>query len=67
MKQKRFFFHFRKSTGDITLHWQKKCIPVDDIICNVPIETKWNKQQPRVVIQGFATDIRIEDKIAIIN
>lgn len=64
---KRFFFHFRKATGDITLHWNKQCIPVQNIVCHVPVETKWNKQQPRVVLRGFAKEIIIEDGTATIR
>jgi hypothetical protein len=67
MKPRRFFFHFRKQTGELTLHWNKQCIPVKDIICNVPVETKWNKQQPHVVLQGWARSVEIENKRAIIN
>lgn len=67
MKPKRFFFHFRKSTGDLTLHWKKQCIPIKDIVCNVPVETKWNKQQPLVVLQGFANNIEIINDKAVIT
>ena len=66
MKKYRFFFHFRKSTGDLTLHWQKQCIPIKDVVCNVPIQSKWNKQQPRVVLQGFAEKIEIIEQKAFI-
>lgn len=58
-KKRRFFFHFRKSTGELTLHWNKQCIPVKDIDCKVPVETKWNNQQPKVVLRGFASTIDI--------
>lgn len=67
MKPRRFFFHFRKQTGEMTLHWNKQCIPIKDIVCNVPVETKWNKQQPRIVLQGWATSVEVENKKAIIN
>jgi len=67
MKKRRFFFHFRKSTGEMTLHWNKQCIPVGNIQCNVPVETKWNNQQPRVVLQGWATNVTINDNTAIIS
>ncbi len=60
-KPKRFFFHFRKSTGELTLHWENKCIPIKDVDCRVPVETKWNKEQPRVVLRGYATTIEIDE------
>lgn len=67
MKPRRFFFHFRKQTGELTLHWNKQCISVKDVVCNVPVETKWNKQQPHVVLQGWATSVVIDGKTATIN
>jgi hypothetical protein len=67
MKKKRFFFHFRKSTGALTLHWNKQCIPINNIECNVPVETKWNKIQPKVVLRGFAKEIIFNNNTAIIN
>ena len=67
MRKKRFFFHFRKSTGELTLHWNKQCIPIKNVVCNVPLETKWNSQQPRVVLRGYAKEIIIDNKIATIN
>lgn len=66
-KAKRFFFHYRKQTGGMTVHWDKQCIPVNDVVCNVPIETKWNNEQPRLVLRGFAKEVRIENGCAIIS
>jgi hypothetical protein len=60
IKTKRFFFHFNKpasqkaGTPKMTVHYGKTCFIVDKIICNVPTESKINKTQPRIVIQGFA-------------
>lgn len=66
-KKRRFFFHFRKQTGMLTLRWGGKCIPVKDIECKVPVETKWNNRQPRVVLRGYATEVLFEgDKATII-
>jgi|688.fasta_scaffold1532853_2 hypothetical protein len=66
-RKKRFFFHFRKQTGELTLHWNKQCVSVKNIECNVPVETKWNNQQPRVVLRGFATEVEFLDDKAIIR
>lgn len=36
-------------------------------ICNTSSETKWNKKQPNLDVQGFAKDIQInEDNIVIL-
>jgi len=32
-----------------------------DVECSVPIETKWNKQQPKIVLQGWASNVTIKD------
>lgn len=32
----------------------------DDIVCEVPTETKWNKTQPKLVVRGFANEVIIK-------
>lgn len=59
MKKYRFFFHYNKKEGKMTTHYRGKCLITDDIICNAACETKWNKGQPHIVMQGFASDVRI--------
>ena len=56
----RFFYHYRKQTQRLTLHYKGKCIPVDDLVCDVKTESKWNKRQPLVVMQGFAKNVKLE-------
>lgn len=58
MKARRFFYHFNKFTKRLTVHYKNQCIPVDDIICNVTTESKWNKTQPMLVIQGMAMEVQ---------
>ena len=64
---KRFFFHYRKSTGGMTVHYKGQCIPCKDVICKVPIETHRNKQEPKLVLRGFAKDIEIKDETVYIR
>lgn len=66
MKRYRFFYHFYKQKKCMTVHFRGKCIPVDDVVCLVPCETKWNAKQPYLVMQGFAKDVRIKNKTATI-
>ena len=67
MKKYRFFFHYRRSTGGMTIHFRGKCYSCKNLECTVPVETKYNKIQPRLVLQGYCTEIVIEyDKIVII-
>ena len=67
MKQYRFFYHYYKQKRKMSIHFKNKCMVVDNIICNVPCETKWNKTQPNLVMQGYASEVTIEDNKAIIS
>lgn len=55
----RFFFHYRKSTGGMTVHFRGKCYPCKDVVCEVLCATKYNKTQPKLVMQGWAQEISI--------
>ena len=63
----RFFYHFRRSTNGMTVHFKGKCIPCMEVKCKVPCETKRNKQQPKLVMQGFCNKITIDNETAIIE
>ena len=51
----------------MTVHFRGKCMPCIDVKCNAPVETKRNKQQPYLVMQGFAKSVSIEGDTCIIN
>lgn len=55
----RFFYHYRKSDGRMSVHFQGRCIPVQDVDCHVPCETKRNKRQPLLVMQGFCKTVTV--------
>jgi len=65
-KTYRFFYHYNKKEGKLTIHYRKKCIIADDIICKVPTNSKWNKTQPYLVMQGLASSVEIIDNKAFI-
>jgi hypothetical protein len=67
MKKYRFFYHYYKQKGKMSIHFKKSCTVVDNIECRVPCQTKWNKTQPQLVMQGFASNVKIENGIAIIE
>lgn len=46
----------------MSIHFNNTCIPVDEIVCDVPCETKRNKRQPYLVMQGFANRVRIDNR-----
>lgn len=67
MKKYRFFYHYYKQKDKMSIHFKNICTIVDNIDCRVPCETKWNKRQPRLIMRGFATNIEIINKTAIIK
>ncbi len=63
----RFFFHFNKKERKMTVHYKGKCMIVKDIVCTVPVETKYNKRQPFLVIQGFSKGVYLDQDKLYIN
>jgi len=57
--QYRFFFHYNKAKNTMTVHFRNKCIVVKHIRCDVPVETKWNKAQPRIVMRGWCHAVQL--------
>lgn len=67
MKRYRFFYHYNKQHNKMSVHFRKQCLIVEDVVCNVPCESKWNKTQPNLVMRGYAADVVIENKRAYIK
>lgn len=61
-KRYRFFFHYHKVAKKMSVHFSKMCYLVDDISCMVPCETKHNKKQPYIVVQGWMTSFIIQQE-----
>jgi len=55
-KKYRFFFHYNKVNSNITFHYRGKCYFINDLRINTPLESKFNKIQPKFVMQGFCTE-----------
>jgi hypothetical protein len=51
----------------MSIHFRGSCCVVNNVICKVECETKWNKRQPRLVMQGFASNVNFENDTAIIE
>jgi hypothetical protein len=67
MRKYRFFYHYYKQYKIMSVHFKGKCYRTKNVICNVPTNTKWNKTQPNIVVQGFAENIQINnDNIVIL-
>lgn len=67
MKKYRFFYHYRRLTDGMTVHFKNKCLPCEDVKCLVPTETKRNKKQPRLVVQGFCKEVIVKNGVAIVS
>lgn len=67
MKEYRFFYHYYKQKGKMSVHFRNQCSVVDNVICKVPCETKWKSTQPRLVMQGFAHSVTFKNNEAIIE
>ena len=73
IKPKIFFYHFNKPASlkagypIISLHYNKTCHLIENIICNVKTYGYINKRQPRFVIKGKSNNIEIKDRIGYIN
>lgn len=64
----RVSYHYhRHGEKCMSIHYKGKCILVKDIECNVPVQTKWNKTQPKLVMQGWASSVKISKGKAIIS
>jgi hypothetical protein len=67
-----FYFHFNKPASkaagkpQLSIHFQKKCLIVDNLVCNLPVRGCIRKTQPHFVMKGKMkpSDLRIEDGIA---
>ena len=66
-KKYRFFYHYYRQYDCLSIHFRNKCYRVNDIICKVPVESKWNKRQPKLVMRGFATKLEIKNDIGVIS
>lgn len=48
----------------MTVHFRKHCNIVKNVICHVPCETKWNKDQPHLTMIGWASEVKVYDEQA---
>ena len=67
MKKYRFFFHYYKRYKCMSIHFRDQCMRAQDVVCNVPKESKWNKTQPNLVMRGYAEKVEIIDQTCYIN
>jgi hypothetical protein len=73
MKTKVFFFHYNKPESKkqkqpiISLHYNKTCYLVHNVVVNVPTHGRIRSTQPFFVMAGKAQNITIKDNIAYIS
>ena len=63
----RFYYHYYKQYKEMSVHYRGTCHRVKGIVCNVPCETKYNKRQPYLVMQGYCSSVIIENNTAYIT
>jgi hypothetical protein len=67
-KLRRFFYHYhRHGEKQMTIHFKNKCIQVDNVICNVPCESKFRQIQPKLIMRGWASKVNVKDGVGIIQ
>ena len=72
LNNRAFSFHYNKPMSKakgrniLTVHYNKQCILVEDIECNVPIKTRSRKTQPHCVMCGRGV-VFIKENVAYIN
>jgi len=57
MKKYRFFYHYYKQYNEMSVHYKGVCYPCQNVICEAKAETKWNKTQPQLVLQGYSSGL----------
>jgi len=61
----RFFYHYNKKARCMTVHFANAChLAPSGLKCYVPAESKVNKRQPYIVMQGWASEVRIKNGVA---
>ncbi len=66
-KRRVFFFHYNKPASraakrpQISVHWQKKCLIVDNVDIQVPTWGHKNKRQPFFVMKGKARYVYLRE------
>jgi hypothetical protein len=53
----RFYYHYNKRDGKVSIHFRGRCYSGQRLICCVPCQSRFNQRQPRFVMAGFATDL----------
>jgi hypothetical protein len=64
MNKYRFFYHYNKQTKKLSVHFKGVCHPVKNVVCLPYCQSKWNKRQPYLVMQGYAQGVEIVDEVA---
>lgn len=69
---KRFIYHYdRHGEKNMIVRWKGRNRKVQHIECYVPCATKWNKKQPKLVMEGLCSRINVVslngEKVAIIQ
>ncbi len=65
-----FWYHYNKPASaiagkpQVTVHFKKQCMLVDNLVCKVPTHGHIRGDQPKFVIKGKCKSIKIVDGVA---
>lgn len=68
-----FYFHYNKPATQragkiqVSIHIDKKCHIVDNVVCDVSTKGHLKKTQARFVMRGKCNDFEIKDNIAFLS
>ena len=69
-RKRKFFLHYNKPLSQqrgcmmMTVHHAGVCHMVRHVVCSVPTRSRERRVQPRCVIEGLATAVRVEGETA---
>lgn len=67
IKTYRFFYHYNKANNGMTVHFRGTCYITTHIKCVVKCNTKYRTIQPRLVMEGWCSEIIQTDDLIIIR
>ncbi len=62
----KFYYHWEKEGDRMLVHHKEEVYNVRDICCHVTNITQRNEEHPKLVMTGFAREIKIKNDTAFI-
>lgn len=62
-----FFYWLHKGDSNLSVKFKKRSITINDVVCEVPFETRWNQKYRRIECYGVAGAVQIINNKAYIK